>query len=324
MKFNRRTFFKTSLFAAAGLAGGAALGSDAAEKEEGFDEKSLNQAACLMDTTLCFGCRKCEEACNRAHGLPEPDRPFTDRTVLRQERRPSTDAFTVVNEYPGIPSRDQKNKETTTVKVQCMHCLDPSCVSACIVGALTKAEDGSVTYDPDICIGCRYCMVACPFQIPAYEYHDPAAPKVRKCDFCFGREGVSGANPACAAVCPMEAIVFGKRGDLLELAHGRIQDRPDRYIGEVYGESEVGGTSWLYLLGRSKSEIGLLDLPREAPPRKTEAIQHGIFNYGAIPLAVYGALGGLLWFKSGRSGTSESEKETETVSPDPAREGGEK
>jgi len=300
MKIDRRSFCKTSLCAGATLAGHAALASpDCAGGGHGPGD-SPNQAACLVDTTLCVGCRKCEQACNRANRQPEPERPFHDRSVLRRERRPSADAFTVINEYPGKPSMDQPGRANTTVKIQCMHCLDPACVSACIVGALQRADDGSVVYDPDVCIGCRYCMVACPFQIPAYEYHDPVTPKVRKCEFCFGRDEAEGAHPACAAVCPMEAIVFGKRGKLLELAHVRIENRPDRYLPTVYGEHEVGGTSWLYLLGRPKEEIGFLDLPEEAPPRKTEAIQHGIFNYGAAPLLIYGLLGGLYRINSKR------------------------
>ena len=138
----------------------------------------------------------------------------------------------------------------TFAKVQCMHCLIPSCVSACIVGALTKAPDGAVVYDPTICIGCRYCMVACPFEVPAYESHDALAPEVRKCELCTGTTASGGADPACAAACPTETLVFGKRADLLAIAHQRLEERPDRYVQHVYGEHEVGGTGWLYLTGR--------------------------------------------------------------------------
>jgi Fe-S-cluster-containing dehydrogenase component len=183
-----------------------------------------------------------------------------------------------------------------------MHCLDSACVSACIVGALSKTPDGAVVYDPDICIGCRYCLLACPFQVPAYEYHDALTPRVRKCEFCADPERGLGADPACAAACPTEAIVFGPRQELLAFARQRIESRPYRYVDRIYGEKEVGGTSWLYLCGQEPARIGLIDLPDEAPPRLVEAIQHGIFRYAAIPLAVYGTLGALMWYHKRRDG----------------------
>jgi Fe-S-cluster-containing dehydrogenase component len=290
MSPTRRTFLSTAaLTVAAGTARGRSAPPDA-------EARAAGQAACLVDTTLCVGCRKCEEACNRANGLPRPTVPFSDPAPLRSPRRPDADAFTVVNEFIGPPSPDQLHRRSTTVKIQCMHCLEPACVSACIVGALTRADHGAVVYDPSICIGCRYCMVACPFGVPAYEYDRAVAPRVRKCELCTGHGPDGGPDPACARACPMEAIVFGTRGDLLDLARARIESRPERYLEQVYGEHEVGGTAWMYLVGRSPTEIGLLDMPTAAPPRTTEAIQHGIFNYGAAPLALYGGLGAVMWW----------------------------
>lgn len=293
MALDRRGFVRLALGTAVGA--GAASAEASTDDEVVADREEDHHVGCLVDTTLCIGCRKCEEACNEANGLPEPDRPFSDRSVIRRRRRPDDDAFTVVNEYPGPPSPHQQDHETTTVKFQCMHCLDPACVSACITGAMQKADDGSVVYDPDICIGCRYCLVACPFQIPAYEFDHPTTPKVRKCTFCFGRAGAEGANPACAEACPMEAIVFGTREELLELARERIGARPDRYMDHIYGETEAGGTGWMYLVGRPPEELDLLEQPDESPARSTEAIQHGIFRYGAIPLLTYAGLGALMW-----------------------------
>ncbi len=248
----------------------------------------------LVDTTICIGCRKCEEACNRRNRLPRSVEPFSDRDVLRSFRRPSVTAFTVVNRFPGKPSADQGGVPDTYAKVQCMHCLYPSCVSACIVGALTRAPDGAVVYNPTICMGCRYCQVACPFEVPAYEFNEPLTPRVRKCEFCTDRAKGTGANPACAASCPTEALVFGRRADVLAMAKDRIKRRPDRYLDHVYGEKEVGGTSSLYLTGRPVTEIGLLDLPDTPPPKLTESIQHGIFRYGVIPIAFYGLLAALM------------------------------
>ncbi len=152
-----------------------------------------------------------------------------------------------------------------------------------------------MVYNPTICIGCRYCQVACPFQVPAYEFNEPLTPRVRKCEFCTDRAKGTGANPACAASCPTEALVFGRRAELLAMAKNRLQAAPGPLRQQVYGETEVGGTSWLYLTGRPVQEVGLLNLPAMAPPLRTEAIQHGIFKYGIIPIAFYGLLAGIMW-----------------------------
>lgn len=295
MSMNRRNFLKWMAAATTATAGASVAHAKTADPPKKIREDHIG---CLVDTTLCIGCRKCEEACNRSNQLPPPEKPFTDKWVFHKRRRPDDKKFTVVNSYQGAPSPDQTSKEATFVKFQCMHCLDPACVSACIVGALTKSSDGPVIYDSDVCIGCRYCMVACPFQIPAYEYAEPLTPRVRKCTYCVCEENETKAQPACAAACPVEAIVFGKRNELLELAHNRIKARPDRYVDHVYGEYEVGGTSWMYLAGRKHEEIDLAKLPEKAPPRLTEAIQHGIFNYGAAPILFYGSLAGLMWFNN--------------------------
>ena len=295
MEMNRRSLMKLGLGAAAGAAAAPLLAAEPA----GAPQKTESQpdySAVLVDTTLCIGCRKCEEACNRRNRLPRTATNFADRDILRTFRRPAEDAFTVVNQFAGSPSPDQAGLPQTYVKAQCMHCLYPSCVSACIVGALTKAGDGSVVYNPSICLGCRYCQVACPFEVPAFEFNEPLQPRVRKCEFCTDRASGSGANPACAKACPTETLVFGKRSDLVTMARERLKRRPDRYVDHIYGEHEVGGTSWLYLIGRPVTEIGLLDLPKKPPPERTEAIQHGIFKYGIIPVAFYGFLSSIMWF----------------------------
>lgn len=295
MGINRRNFLKL----AAAAAGGATV-SYAGEAPKSGTEPAAHMG-CLVDTTLCIGCRQCETACNTRNKLPKPDRPFADRTVCRQERRPTDSTFTVINEYPGSPSPDQSQVGQTYAKVQCMHCLAPACVSACIVGAMTKAGDGAVVYNPAICLGCRYCQVACPFEIPAYEFSDPVTPRVRKCEFCVDRAQGTGANPTCAAACPTEALVFGKRSDLITLARDRLEKRPDRYLRHIYGEKEMGGTSWLYLVGRPAVELGLMDLPDEPSPELTEAIQHGIFKYGIIPIVFYGLLGSIMGYNRRRA-----------------------
>ncbi len=297
---DRRQILKLGLGAASVAAPRSALadpspGQVSASPDTG-SPSGPDHVGVLNDTTLCIGCRECEEACNRRNHLPRTAASFSDRDVLRTFRRPTENAFTVVNQFLGSPSPDQAALPQTYCKVQCMHCLNPSCVSACIVGAMTMAPDGAVVYNPTICMGCRYCQVACPFEVPAYEFNEPLVPRVRKCELCTDHAKGTGANPACAASCPTEAIVFGRRADLVAMARERIARRPDRYVNHLYGEHEVGGTSWLYLTGRPVREIGLLPLPTTAPPERTEAIQHGIFKYGIIPVVFYGLMAGVMWY----------------------------
>jgi Fe-S-cluster-containing dehydrogenase component len=300
MDLDRRRLLKLGLTAASvavpSLALADPLPGPASGPPDAAAASSTDSVGVLYDTTLCIGCRECEAACNRRNHLPRTAVPFSDRDVFRSFRRPSETAFTVVNQFQGGPSPDQAGLEQTWCKVQCMHCLYPSCVSACIVGAMTKAPDGAVVYNPTICLGCRYCQVACPFEVPAFEFNEPLVPRVRKCELCTDHEKGTGANPACAAACPTEALLFGRRADLVATAKERIARRPARYLDHLYGEHEVGGTSWMYLTGRPVQEIGLLPLTTKAPPARTEAIQHGIFKYGIIPVTLYGLLGGVMWF----------------------------
>ncbi len=291
MDIDRRRFLK--------IAGGAAASTLASANKPARAAKkpSINADAygCLIDTTLCVGCRKCEQACNERHGLTKPEQSFEELSVLEKERRPDEHTYTVVNKYyPQSIGALTWRKRPTYVKFQCMHCNDPSCVSACIVGALVKQPDGAVTYDADKCIGCRYCMVACPFQIPAYEYHNALTPEVRKCTFCFNYLK-KGQLPACAQVCPREAITFGKQLDLLKLARWKMEQNPGKYTDHIYGEHEVGGTSWLYLASEPFEKIGFPKLGNAAPPRLTESIQHGLFQYFAAPIILFVTLGGIMW-----------------------------
>jgi len=204
----------------------------------------------LHDTSRCIGCRKCEEACNQVNHLPTPDRPFDDLAVLESPRRTSADAFTIVNRF------EQKDAPGTFAKNQCNHCLEPACASACFVKALKKDQTGAVVYDASLCVGCRYCMVACPFNIPAYEYDEPLSPRIKKCHLCQFRIK-DGLLPGCVEGCPTEALTFGERDQLLKIARRRIDKYPGRYIDHIYGENEMGGTSWLYLSPRPFNQIGM-------------------------------------------------------------------
>ncbi len=149
-----------------------------------------------------------------------------------------------------------------------MHCLDPACASACLAKALEKTPAGPVVYHPERCLGCRYCMVACQFDVPKFEFDSPA-PYISKCSFCAERQA-QGLLPACASVCPTGALQFGHRADLLEEARTRIYQNPDKYVHHVYGETEAGGTNWLYITDVPFDKLGFrTDLGPTSPPELT-------------------------------------------------------
>jgi formate dehydrogenase iron-sulfur subunit len=288
MQLTRRHFFR--VMGAAGAS--AAVGPPSAHAWQ--SKAPPDPFGCLVDLTRCVGCRKCEEACAKVNDLPEPERADCQCTVFEKNRRPDEKAFTVINRYyTGKVDRFDK-PVPTYVKVQCMHCQDPACVSACIVGALTKEDTGAVRYDVTKCIGCRYCMVACPFEIPAYEYFDPVTPRVMKCTFCQERIKEAGGLPGCAAICPTEAITFGRRNTLLEVARKRLRENPGKYIQHIYGEKEVGGTAWAYISSVPFETVNLPALPGTPAPKLSETIQHSLFSYLWSPVLLFGVLGAFM------------------------------
>lgn len=291
MKIDRRRF----LGVAGTMVGGALVARPKKVQAVRKPKSPSDPYGCVVDLTACVGCRKCEQACNRVNNLPPPEVSFDDPRIMEHRRRPNATAYTVVNRYYTGKFDERNLLIPNFVKVQCMHCQDPACVSACIVGAMTKKDNGAVHYDAFKCMGCRYCMVACPFQIPAYEYHDPLFPQIRKCTFCYDRISKDGGIPGCAAICPVEAIAFGKRRQILQVARARIENDPGRYLDRIYGEYEVGGTSWLYISGEPFEKLGFLDLPTRPIPHLTETLQHGLFSYLWAPLSLFAVLGGFMW-----------------------------
>jgi formate dehydrogenase iron-sulfur subunit len=192
--------------------------------------------AILIDVSRCVGCRACVAACMSRHGV-EGD-PFDVDDLSARSHTALRDVSDEIH-----------------VRRLCMHCLVPSCASVCPVSALRKTESGPVTYDASRCLGCRYCIQACPFGVPRYEW-DEAVPAVAKCDMCAERQG-RGELPACVEACPVEAATFGPRDELLAEAHRRIAAEPGKYVDHVYGESEIGGTSVLFLSPVPFDELGL-------------------------------------------------------------------
>ena len=234
-------------------------------------------AAILIDTTRCTGCEECVLACKDEKGLG-PDRL---RPGQAQVDGLSTTRFSTVLRRP----------DGRFVRQQCRHCLEPACVSVCLVGAMRKTPEGPVVYDPELCMGCRYCLLACPYGIPRYEW-DAAAPLVRKCDLCYDRI-TQGARPACVEACPEQALLYGDRDEVLREARRRVNAEPASYLPHVFGEREVGGTSVLYLADVSLAFLGWADpLPERSLPDLTWA---SLSKVPSVILGVGGLMGGVSW-----------------------------
>ena len=270
---HRRNFLKL-----VGLTGGMAVasGSAAAGVAQAASGAGVVQnpdaLGVLHDSALCVGCRQCEAACATVNNRPLPARPFDDLSVLEKKRRTSTAGYTVVNKYEpaGQPAPLFR-------KQQCNHCLEPACASACFVKAFVKNADGSVTYNPKLCVGCRYCMVACPFSMPSYDYDKVLNPLVHKCTLCAPRLR-EGKRPGCVDACPNGALLFGKRNELLRIARSRILQAPESYVDHIYGEHEAGGTSWLYLSPVPHERLGQPVLGKTSVPELTAGA------LGAVPI----------------------------------------
>jgi Fe-S-cluster-containing dehydrogenase component len=237
----------------------------------------------LYDTTKCIGCKACVAACREANGL-EPDTTWSEGRY-HAPLDLSARAKTVIKLY-------DDGTKNSFVKAQCMHCLDPACANACMLGAFKKREYGIVTYDVTYCVGCRYCEVACPFNVPKFEW-SKAAPKMVKCELCNHRLA-QGKQPACSEVCPRKAVIFGTRTDLLTEARKRLAEYPDTYVQKIYGETDGGGTQCLYISHVPFDKIGLPALGDESTPTLQRTIQHGIYKGFVAPVALYGLLGAVM------------------------------
>ncbi len=226
------------------------------------------KAAILTDTTKCIGCHECVAACKKANKLAGdlPRRWDADDGL-------SARIWTSVLEGP----------QHAQVRKQCRHCLEPACASACPVGALHKTSIGAVIYDADKCMGCRYCMMACPYGIPRYEWQ-AAVPYVRKCILCYDRI-TAGRQPACTEACPTKATIFGDRDELLAEARARIAAKPDAYLHEIVGEREAGGTSVLYISNVNLSFLYEGRAIGNAPLPATTKVA-----MGAVPFAFTGVV----------------------------------
>jgi Fe-S-cluster-containing dehydrogenase component len=238
MSLDRRGFMKTLGIAGVTLAIGKKLQAEPKENE------SVEFYGILYDSARCVGCQSCEASCAEAHGFPAS----TDELVAGTDRKTSEQRRTVINAY-------STSKGEVYRKTQCFHCNEPACGAACLTQAMHKTHEGAVIWRGNKCMGCRYCMVSCPFDIPKFEYHS-SNPKIEKCDMCYDRQ-LEGKLPVCVENCPAEALIFGPRRELISEARKRIHENPGMYYDHIYGEHEAGGTGYLQLSPVPFEELGL-------------------------------------------------------------------
>jgi formate dehydrogenase iron-sulfur subunit len=245
--------------------------------------------AILYDATLCIGCKQCEDACAKQNQLPYDDK-------IAAEPVQSEHKFTVV-----------LTKDDTYMRRLCQHCEHPACASVCPVGAFHKTKEGPVVYDVWKCIGCRYCMMACAFSVPKYEWQS-LNPRVRKCIMCPDRV-TAGKPTACAEICPTGATKFGEHKDLVLEAQERIRQNPSNYIDHIYGLQEVGGTDVLMLSSVPFEQFGLPKLERVGDVALPEYTSR-VMNYMPDFIPLWGlVLGGVYWVSNRRQEVAEVEAE---------------
>lgn len=242
----------------------------------------------MIDSTRCIGCRGCQVACKEWNNLPGEKTSFFAGSGYQNPRDLSANTWTLIT-YNEVEVKGRFN--WVFAKRQCFHCLDPACASACLVGALKKTADGPVSYDAGLCLGCRYCQLACPFLVPRFEW-DKAIPQITKCTLCADRIS-QGLEPACAKACPTDAIVFGNREDLIAEAEKRIRLSPQTYVRHIYGRDEAGGTCVLHISDVPFEQLGFkTDVPRQSPHAYSKPAMR------AIPFALTGlgvGLGAISW-----------------------------
>jgi len=306
LNFTRRRFMNTAL-AIGGALGAASLASKAKTADAREFEGSADRYGVLYDLTACVGCRSCEKACNEENELPAPQAPFDDRSVFNETRRPTVEAYTVVNRFPNPKDPDKPLYR----KIQCNHCNEPACASACPIHAYTKTPEGPVTYDVNLCFGCRYCMIACPYYVPAYDYNSALEPRISKCTMCDHRVK-QGRPTACSEACPTGALTFGKRCDLIKLARERIRKDPDKYVDHIFGETEAGGSSWLYISGVPFEHYGFPTNIQKAPMlENTKGFLASVPLVFTIWPALFGMLYSATQHRSGSKDDADHEKTEE-------------
>ena len=215
--------------------------------------------AMIQDNTRCIGCRACMVACKAWNDLPGDVTTFFAGPGYQNPRDLDPHNYTVIT-YNGIEAGPNGHPDWVFGRLLCMHCLEPACASACPTTALTKTPEGPVVFNSWRCIGCRYCMQACPFVVPKFDF-DRVVPAIHKCTFCADRIQV-GQDPACAQVCPTAAITFGERDDMIAEAN-RLPYGLAAYAwtSDVYRQRRLAAEIESGMVGINSHMIGGADAP---------------------------------------------------------------
>lgn len=292
LAINRRQLLKGIIGAGGAVASGVAS-SAFAEEHPAHPVAAPDAVGMLYDNTICTGCRACMTACSETNNLPAetlcPIDPAISTGLWDVPADLDSKTKNVIKLY-----REKDGDNFAFVKRQCMHCLDPACVTGCPFGALKKSTWGAVTWNSSRCIGCRYCEVGCPFDVPKFQW-DKWNPKIVKCELCFDQRLKKNQEPACTEVCPTHAVIFGKRSDLLQKAKQRIADAPGKYFEDrVYGEHEAGGTQVLYLSSVAFAKIGLPKLGATSLGHYATEVSSVLYRWLSGPIIVAGILGAII------------------------------
>lgn len=260
--------------------------------------------ALLIDSTRCVGCRACQVACKQWNELEAEDTSFFAGKGYQNPRDLAANTWTVIT-YNEVEVNNRF--DWVFGKLQCFHCNVPACASACPVGALEKTEAGPVVYNASICLGCRYCQLACPFKVPRFEWNK-VIPEITKCTMCADRVA-AGLEPACAKVCPTDAIVFGDRAELIAEAESRIRKDPTGYVHHIFGKDEAGGTCVMHISNVPFKEIGFdTSIPMKA------IVSNADHAMKPIPYVLTGlglVLGGVSWIVNRKKQLEEENKPAE-------------
>ncbi len=291
---SRRQFVKTIAAAGAGVLAAPLVSAKTAVAAK-FRGRRDRDMGMLYDATMCIGCRSCEVACKQANRKPTE---YDADGIWDAPKDLSAKTLTLVKLY-------KDDTAQSFVKRQCMHCVDPACVSGCPTSAMVKQPNGAVTWNADACVGCRYCQMGCPFNIPKYEF-DSAYGRIVKCELCANNGYLEKGFTACSKACPTGAILFGRQKELLRTAKERIRDNPGRYVEKIYGEWDSGGTGVLYLASVPFERLGFPELPEYSSARISEGIQHTIYQHMIAPILIYFGLA-FVAFRNTRSAHKQKE-----------------
>ena len=267
----------------------------------------------LIDITKCIGCRACQVACKQWNDKDGEPTEIESALGFQNPATLSAKTLTLITSHEIVDDTAPGGLHYAFTMQRCLHCLEPACVSACPTTALFRQDDGPVSYDSDPCIGCRYCILACPWGVPTTDW-DTLKPKIHKCTHCSDRCGQPAPAsrngktltseesqkfladiiaPACVKACPADALKFGNRDEMLAEAHRRMAARPGKYVDHIYGEHEAGGTSVMYLSAVPFEKLGF---PKIGTKPYTGFTRFALHAVPPAVMAVGALLGGAYMF----------------------------